>query len=173
MKGLPASSFTHLAQGLLPEAEFVKGLVIGGLVPPEPLPDAGHVPREKLLNISDVVQVLRQRVINIDSDHLWSSRHRKNPGVVCIHTSQQRGTEKQTAKQTFARVRLCNMSSALYRLETVAQRKTAKTAQVPKIQVPKYTEIAGAESNTDSWRQDVLKELENQRMLHPKIARTN
>lgn len=68
--GLPIFASTHLAQCLLPEAELVQGLVIGGLVPPEPLPDTGHVPRKKLLNILDVVQVLGQRVVFVDSDHL-------------------------------------------------------------------------------------------------------
>ena len=69
-EGGVASTSTHLAQCLLSEAEGVEGLVVGGLVPPEPLPDAGHVSGEKLLNVPDVVQVLGQRVVHVDADHL-------------------------------------------------------------------------------------------------------
>lgn len=60
----------HLAQSPLVEAETVKGLVIGGLVPPEPLADAGDVTRQVLLNVGDVVEVFGQRVVHVDGNHL-------------------------------------------------------------------------------------------------------
>lgn len=62
--------FSYLVQRLLVEAEGVEGLVVRGLVPPEPLPNAGDVPRENLLHVRDVVQVLRQGVIHVDGNHL-------------------------------------------------------------------------------------------------------
>lgn len=86
----------HLAESLLSEAEGVEGLVVGGFVPPEPLPDAGHVPGEQLLHVRDVVQVLRQRVVHVDADNL------KYLGRVCCRRDPRAG---KTAYRTNERER--------------------------------------------------------------------
>lgn len=52
----------HLAQRLLPEAEVVKRLVIRCLIPPEPLPDPGHVTRANLFHILNIIEFFGQWV---------------------------------------------------------------------------------------------------------------
>lgn len=60
----------HLTQSLAIEPKAVERLVVRRLVPPEPLPDTRHVAGKLLLHVSDVIELLRQRVIHVDGDHL-------------------------------------------------------------------------------------------------------
>lgn len=60
----------HLAQCLLPKAEVVERFVIRCLIPPEPLPDSGHVTWAKLFHILDIIEFLRQWVGQINSNYL-------------------------------------------------------------------------------------------------------
>ena len=59
-----------LVQRLLVEAEGVDGLVVGGLVPAEPLADAADDARALRLDVADVVQLGRELVVLADRDDL-------------------------------------------------------------------------------------------------------
>ena len=65
----------YLAQRFFSKTEVVERLVIGRLVPPEPLPNARHVPWAHLLHVLDIVEFLGQRVVHINGDHLRETRH--------------------------------------------------------------------------------------------------
>mmetsp|Transcript_58851 Transcript_58851/g.127742 ORF Transcript_58851/g.127742 Transcript_58851/m.127742 type:complete len:285 (+) Transcript_58851:280-1134(+) len=59
-----------LVQRLLVEAEGIDGLVVGGLVPAEPLADAADDARALRLDVADVVQLGRELVVLADRDDL-------------------------------------------------------------------------------------------------------
>mmetsp|Transcript_16624 Transcript_16624/g.52328 ORF Transcript_16624/g.52328 Transcript_16624/m.52328 type:complete len:290 (-) Transcript_16624:195-1064(-) len=57
-------------QGALLEAEAVQRLLVRRLVPPEPLADAGHHAPALGLDVADVLELRRQRVVRADADDL-------------------------------------------------------------------------------------------------------